>query len=73
MDIHNDKVRKNIGSRLKAAREKSNRTQAEVAAAADMHVNYYARIERGEVNTSLEKLHKIMVTLKVRSSDIFPF
>ena len=33
---------------FKEAREKSGLTQAEVAKKAGIHVNYYARIERGE-------------------------
>ena len=37
----------------------------EVAKRTGMDVSYYARIERGEINTSYKKLHKIAEVLKV--------
>lgn len=61
-----DKIRRELGNKLREARAKANLTQAEVAKRTDMHVNYYARIERGEINTSYEKLHKIAEVLKVK-------
>ena len=63
-------IRKELGERIRAAREKNNLTQAEVAKAANMDVNYYARIERGLGNPSYEKLHNIMKALKLSSFDI---
>jgi DNA-binding XRE family transcriptional regulator len=57
---------KELGNKLKEAREKANLTQAEVASKAGMNTNYYARIERGEINTSYEKLHRIAEVLKLK-------
>ena len=54
-----------LKNKLSDAREKANLTQAEVAKKTGMDVNYYARIERGEINTSYKKLHKIAEVLKV--------
>lgn len=62
-----------LGKKIKTARRKSNMTQAEVAEKADIHVNYFAQIERGEVNPSYEVLEAIAKALKVNSSDILPF
>ena len=62
-----------IGRRLKKAREKRNLTQADVATKAGLNTNYYACIERGEVNASVEKLHNIIKVLRIKSSDILPF
>lgn len=67
------KIRKELGSKLKATREKENLTQVEVATKADINVNYYARIERGEENPSLDILQRIIKALKAKSSDILPF
>lgn len=67
MDSH---VRKELGEKLKAAREKTKLTQAEVAEKAGTHVNYYARIERGEENPSYEILHNILKVLKIKSLNI---
>jgi len=54
-----------LSNKLSEAREKANLTQAEVAKRTGMDVSYYARIERGEINTSYKKLHKIAEVLKV--------
>ena len=62
-----------IGKNLKKARIKAKLTQKQVAEKADVHVNYYARIERDEENPSLEILKKLTKILKVKSSDILPF
>ncbi len=62
-----------IGKNIKKARIKAKLTQADVAEKADIHVNYYARIERGEVNPSIEIVEAIAKALKVRSSEILPF
>ena len=61
-----EKARQELGDKLRAAREKAGLTQADVAEKTYMHVNYYARIERGEINTSYEKLRKISEVLKVK-------
>ena len=66
-----DKSRKNLGETLRIAREKVRLTQQDVADASDMHVNYYARIERGEENPSFEKLQSIMKVLNIKSLDLF--
>ena len=65
-------VRKQIGNNIKAIREKKNLTQEDVAKAAGILSNYYAKIERGEIGTAPEKLQKIIKALKVKASDIFP-
>ena len=55
-----------IGKQIKVARKKLNFTQLEVAKKAKMTVNYYAMIERGEVNPSLEKMKAITAVLKLK-------
>jgi transcriptional regulator with XRE-family HTH domain len=62
-----DKQRKELGEKLRSVREKAKLTQQEVADAADMHVNYYARIERGEENPSYDKLQNIKKALNIKS------
>lgn len=64
---------KTIGENLRKARKKQKLTQHEVAALVEMDSNYYSKIERGKGNLSLKLLHKIVVVLKVKSSDILPF
>lgn len=68
--MNNPKFRKEVGERIKAARLKAKLTQAEVAKKAGINTNYYSVIERGEVNTTLEKLQKISKALGLDVSDI---
>lgn len=70
--MENPELRKELGSKLKHAREKVKLTQAEVAKKSGISSNYFAKIERGEVNTTFEKLYKIIKALKIEASDIFP-
>ena len=71
MSIDNSEtLRKELGENIRTAREKAKLTQAEVAAMADIDVNYYARIERGLANPSYEKLHSIMKSLKMESLEV---
>lgn len=67
-----EKIRVNIGLRIKALREAKKLTQAELADLAGIKVNYFAMIERGEVNFTFDKLYKILKALKVKSSQILP-
>lgn len=67
------KRRKEIGDKIREAREKAKLTQAEAAKKAGMNVSYYAFIERGEVDTSISKLENISKALGVKSSDLLPF
>lgn len=62
-----------IRHKLKKARLKAKFTQKELAEKVGVHVNYYARIERGEENPSLETLKKLTKILKIKSSDILSF
>lgn len=66
------KFQQHIGKNIKIVREKARLTQEEVAKKAGMSSNYFAKIERGEINTTVETLYKIIRALKVKVSDIFP-
>jgi len=65
-DSMSTKAKRAFGKRVKKAREKLDLTQAEVSQKADMTVNYYAMIERGEVNPSFEKIKSIAKVLKLK-------
>lgn len=65
-----DKARKALGEKLRQAREKAKLTQLDVAKAAGVHVNFYARMERGEENPSFEKLQSVMKVLGIKSLDL---
>ena len=58
---------------LKSARIKAKLTQKQLAEKLGLNTNFYARIERGEENPSLETLKKLTKILKIKSSDILSF
>lgn len=66
-------TKEETGKRIRALREKKGLTQAQVAEKAGIHVNYYARVERGEPNPRIPIIEKIAKALGVKSSDILPF
>lgn len=62
-----------VGKKLREIREKQHLTQSEVASAADISANYYALIERGASNPSIETLESILKVLGAKSSKVLPF
>ncbi len=58
-------TRESIAKQLKEAREKSGLTQADVAEKSEITTNYYAMIERAEVNANSDILGRIAKTLKI--------
>ena len=66
-DDQSEQLRKELGEKLRKVREDARLTQQQVADIADMHVNYYARIERGEENPTYDKLQSIKKALKIKS------
>jgi transcriptional regulator with XRE-family HTH domain len=60
-------IYKDLGNKLKRAREEAGLTQAQVASLAGVHVNFYARVERGEENPTYEWLKKVNGVLKIES------
>lgn len=67
------KLRQEVGRNIKRIREKRKLKQIDVAVDVGINPSYYSKIERGEVNPSLEKLYRIIKSLNVKSSDILPF
>lgn len=71
--LSDQKSRIEFGQKLKLAREKKEMSQAEVANIVKIHTNYYARIERGDANPSLDVLLKIARALGIESSNLLSF
>ena len=62
-----------IGKKLKEARKRLGLRQIDVAKKAGISVNYYARVERDEENTTVETLKGICKVLKIKSSKVLSF
>lgn len=61
-------TKEELAKKIKETREKLKLTQEEVAKKAGMKANYYAVIERGEVDPGAEKLIKIFESLGIELS-----
>lgn len=61
------KAMKSIANSIKEARSKNRLTQQEVADVADINVNYYAKIERGEAIPALVTLIRILNAVGVKT------
>ncbi len=55
-----------IARAIKKARKQAKLTQVQVADKVNINVNYYARIERGEVQPALDTLTTIGKILKIK-------
>lgn len=62
-----------LGRNINKTRKEQKRNQEDVAFEAGIEPSYYARIERGEANPSLEKVYAIAKALKVNSNKLLPF
>ncbi len=60
-----EKTQKELGKIFKEAREKLKLTQAEVGTQAGIDINYYAMIERGKANITLDKIRRLYKVLNL--------
>lgn len=59
-------TRREFGIICRKARLNEGMTQLQLAKKTGLHVNYYSRLERGEVNVSLERIIKLLTTLNIQ-------
>lgn len=63
---------KSVGNNIRIKRKNLNIKQDELALLAEIDRSYMGRIERGEVNLTVDKLYKICVILKCEPSELLP-
>ena len=61
-----------FGKKLRAARKAQGISQDDLATQADIDRSYIGRIERGEVNITLEKVYQLAVVLSCPAKDLLP-
>jgi len=61
-----------VGLKIKVKRKKMQVSQDKLALLADIDRSYVGRIERGEVNITLEKLYEIAEVLACNAKDLLP-
>ena len=62
----------NVGFKIKVRRKEMRVSQDKLALLADIDRSYVGRIERGEVNITLEKLYEIAEVLDCDAKDLLP-
>ena len=63
---------KQIGINIRHKRNELNIKQDELALLSEIDRSYMGRIERGEVNLTVEKLYKIAFVLKCEAKELLP-
>ena len=61
-----------FGQLVRKYRKESNMSQEQLALLCNMDRSYLGRIERGEVNPTLEKIYEIANALKIMPSILLP-
>lgn len=62
---------KNFGSRIQELRKKNNLTQSELAEKIGLSTNFIGMVERGERNTSVEKIFKLAKAFNISLAQFF--
>lgn len=61
-----------IGQLIRNKRKEKNITQESLSLQCGIDRSYMGRIERGEVNLTVEKLYEIASVLKISAKDLIP-
>ena len=68
-----EQLAKALGTRIRAQRKTCGLSQDALALACNIDRSYMGRIERGEVNITVEKLYQIANTLNCEASSLLPY
>ena len=60
-----------FGQRLRTLRKKNKQTQAQLAERIDVSTNFIGMVERGERNTTIDKVFKIAKALDITLAEFF--
>lgn len=73
-DRNSEETKKNLktfGSRIQELRKKNNLTQSELAEKIGLSTNFIGMVERGERNTSVDKIFKLAKAFNISLSQFF--
>lgn len=73
-DRNSEETKKNLktfGSRIQELRKKNNLTQSELAEKIGLSTNFIGMIERGERNTSVDKIFKLSRAFNLSLAEFF--
>ncbi|MFX6546523.1 helix-turn-helix transcriptional regulator [Acinetobacter baumannii] len=61
-----------FGQLVRKYRKEKNMSQEQLALLCNMDRSYLGRIERGEVNLTLEKIYELSNALQIKASELMP-
>lgn len=73
-DRNSEETKKNLktfGSRIQELRKKNNLTQSELAEKIGLSTNFIGMVERGERNTSIDKIFKFAKAFNISLAQFF--
>ena len=73
-DRNSEETKKNLktfGSRIQELRKKNNLTQSELAEKIGLSTNFIGMVERGERNTSVDKISKLAKAFNISLAQFF--
>lgn len=73
-DRNSEETKKNLktfGSRIQELRKKNNLTQSELAEKIGLSTNFIGMVERGERNTSIDKIFKLAKAFNISLAQFF--
>ena len=73
-DRNSEETKKNLktfGSRIQELRKKNNLTQSELAEKIGLSTNFIGMVERGERNTSVDKIFKLAKSFNISLAQFF--
>lgn len=73
-DRNSEETKKNLktfGSRVQELRKKNNLTQSELAEKIELSTNFIGMVERGERNTSVDKIFKLAKAFNISLAQFF--
>ena len=72
MNLHDSQFLRDVGDRIREARQGRKWTQADLAERCRLHRTYIGSVERGERNVSILNLRRIAKVLRVALTALFP-
>lgn len=64
------KIAQSIGKKIRLARRRLRLTQEDLSDKIGIHVSTLGRIERGEMNSPIQTINKIAISLKIKPKDL---
>lgn len=66
-------IRRKVGERIKEVREQKGLSLRKLEAISEVDFSWLSKLEKGQINFSIDSLTKVMKALKIQPGDLFDF